>query len=130
MPSLLARGQTLLNRKALAATDETVRVIRGVDVLCAAWSATPGEMRIETLTEGEQTIVANVRDWLGAPGQWVREGDVVEPERGDMIEWTSAGTVYVYEVMPAGGDDSSAPSGRFENRLRVHTKLVETRIAE
>lgn len=130
MPSILARGQSLLNRKALTTTDETVRVLRAETVLCDEWSATPGELRIESFTEGQQTVVANVRDWLGAPGQWLVSGAAVEPERGDLIYWTSDDREYCYEVMPAGGDDSMAPSGRFENRMRVHTKLIGSEAVE
>jgi hypothetical protein len=130
MTKLFARGDAWIGRKLSAAADETVRVKRGSVVLCDAWQAVPGTTQIEGVADGEIIVVGSRRDWIGDPTDWRLEDEQTTPQRGDVIEWAVGSNVLVFECQPATGDDVWEPHGRFDSRIRVHTKLIDRRSNE
>jgi hypothetical protein len=125
MPSALETAQNLLNATMAAVAAETLRVVRDSHVLCDAWKATPGRGPLEIGVEGEATIVGKRRDWLGNPDDWRLEGVPTKPQRGDLLYWDHGGYIVVFEAVSADGEDVWSPAGTFENRIRVHTKVIE-----
>jgi hypothetical protein len=125
--TVLERAQLMLNARLGAMAAETVRVVRDSAVLCDAWLATPGTGRAEVGAEGQATIVGDRRDWLGDPNDLLLNGVPTKPLRGDLIFRDRTGYTLVYEVLPADGENTWSPAGAFDNRIRVHTKLIERR---
>lgn len=130
MSRILARGAAMLHYKMETAASETVRVLRGAEVLCDEWLATPAKNQLEAILEGAVTIDASRLDWSGATASWRSAGSPTKPQRGDAIEWTRTGEVWAFEVLPADGEDVWSPAGPFGDRMRVHTKLIERRSTE
>ena len=66
------------------------------------------------------------RDYLVRAADLVLGGGVVLPERGDRIREIEGSTTHVYEVMAPGKEPPWRYSDPYRNRLRIHTKQIDS----
>lgn len=104
---------------------ETVSLTRGGSTttgVAARVGSTPFEV-----DEGDgMAISVESIDWLLAASAYRIGGSATLPAPGDLIRRTLDAVVYVYEVLPIGGETCYRFSDRRRSRLRVHSKLKTT----
>jgi hypothetical protein len=69
------------------------------------------------------------RDFLMLAADLMLGGAPTLPQRGDRIEETQAGQVFVYEVTAPGKEPCWRYSDAYRKTLRIHTKQVATEAA-
>jgi hypothetical protein len=132
MPSLLSRGMSFLNSTARANLAETVRYIRGAQVI-EELKAVPGTADLEQSVDGEVTIVGTRHKWSFEPDDLLFDNQLTEPQRGDVVELAQGAYVIAFEVLPSEGERAWFPMGpetaEGSRRIGVWTKVVERRLA-
>lgn len=125
MANLLKSGGAWLASQMEEHASETVTVDNGVD---AAISVSARLGRTEHMAGGE---FDNLRIWKSV--DWVVNADdldfgsgAVLPEQGWLIRYTVDGTVFVYEAQPLADNTDVYRTSLHEQRIRIHTKLIDT----
>lgn len=126
MTSLMARGSIWLSQKQQTAAAETVTYLRAANT-CEGLLAVPSNGRVDQNQNAETYIVAGRYDWIVLDTNAFRfSGDRVTPESGDKIQWVQPNNDTLIFEVNSEGDDVWEPSGPYPNRIRIHTKFVDT----
>ena len=124
MADLLADGAAWLAGQLKSHASQAVTYERGVDSVPV--QATIGETVFEFENADGDLERWESRDFLIDTADLVLAGSPTLPSAGDRIRETVGTTTYLYEVMAPG----NAPHWRYvdahRNKLRIHTKLIET----
>lgn len=86
-------------------------------------AAADGKTEFELTSADGATVQYRSRDWLVCQDDLRLAGDRITPARGDKIEETVSGGIWVYEVM-APGDSPVCQSICDDTMWRIHTKRV------
>ncbi len=126
MASLIDRGFALLNRAETPAAATAVVYKRGATVISEALPAALSNQQIEQLTDGGATVIGRQFTWRLYRPDFVIDGVATTPQKFDRIEWTLAGTEFVFAVLPeTGGPEAGAVDPR-SDWLPASVKLIET----
>lgn len=97
---------------------------RGSDPAVEGISACVGSTQAES-DDGEGfKIDSSIRDFIFSVADYDFGAGAVEPERGDEIRQTIGSSVYVWTVMPVGGEKPWRFCDGYGDGLRVHTRLT------
>lgn len=120
--SLLARGNSTLERKRAGATARAVVYARGAE--WAAVNATPNRLVSEQVTDAGVGLRLDQWDWILRAADLAAFGD---PAPGDFIRDTDAGGVTrVYIVAGNAGEPVWRWADEDRLALRIHTKYQRT----
>lgn len=78
-----------------------------------------------TVGSGQVLVQVESRDFLIETAALILDGQLVLPERGDVITETMGGRTYTYELLDLGDEPSWRYSDEYRLQLRVHTKLTD-----
>lgn len=107
---------------------EAISYHRGEDSIAITAAVPLGGIRIEDREQG-LVLQTEEQEWGIDRNELVLgEGeDVIEiqPERGDLIEWTWKGRTLKFKVLPTSATQCWKWSDRGQSQYRVFTKLIE-----
>lgn len=124
MSDLLAKGAAWLSGQLKDHASQSVTYERGVDTV--AVQATVGRTVFELENEEGDLERWESRDFLIDTADLVLAGSPTLPDAGDRIRETVGTTTYVYEVMSPGNEPHWRYVDPHRNKLRIHTKLIDT----
>ena len=126
MGDLLQEATQWLGGMLKTHVSRPVTYLRGL--ASAVVSATRGRSVFELTDDFNQTIRVETADFLIDTADLVLDDERTLPNSGDRIEESQEDQVFVFEVMaPGGGEPPYRYSDPYRNKLRIHTKHVDTR---
>ena len=126
MPDLLRTAAAWLSATLETNVSETIGYTRGALGVVGGLLATIGHTPFSQVTDSGIIETYQTRDYLITAAELILGGNVVLPQRGDLITETDAnGNSFVYQVMAPGGEPHYRFCDQFRVKLRVHTKQVQ-----
>ncbi|MEZ6097165.1 MAG: hypothetical protein R3C03_23570 [Pirellulaceae bacterium] len=125
MGDMLEAGSNWLQQKRKQHATKAVVYRRGNKTVSVL--ATIGRTVFEQ-DDGAGSIIRGVRDYLIDTADPILNGQPVLPEKGDRVEESSEGRRFIFEVMPIGKEPHWRYSDPYRTTLRIHTKLIETKV--
>lgn len=120
MSTLLQRGFRLLNRCMEPAAAESVRYLRGAEVISDAMRALLSAPQIEVIADGGAAVVGRQFTW-----RLNRDDLGTKPKRLDRIEWFNGGKTYKFEVLPEAGQPEAGATDPRSDWVPAAAKLVD-----
>jgi len=125
---LFSRGTDFLDRSLKQVGQVQITYSRGVQsaVIAACVGRTAFAQAAPAGTSGPApAIIWGDRDYLVLAADLVLGGSAVEPQRGDRITETIAGTARTFEVLAPPGEPAWRYSDAGRTTYRIHAKEVE-----
>jgi hypothetical protein len=120
---MLRKGAEWLNRKLKQHAGETLVYSRGAHSV--EITAPPGKTLLSMNDDlGGVRVEWTDADFLIEAIDLVLNGSQVEPERGDLIRWTTGGRTVVYEVTAPQNEPPWRWSDGYRLTYRVHAKEI------
>lgn len=109
-------------RAAQASVGITLTIIRGGHST-ADVPALIGRSRDVRVTQDRLVVGVSVRDYKIVASDYVIDGEIVKPAKGDRLVETSD-KVRTFEVLPTAGEGEFRASDPYHTVHRIHTKLI------
>lgn len=127
MATLLQRGFRLLNRCMEPAAAESVRYLRGAEVISDAMRALLTINRVDLTTQDGASIIGRRFVWQLKRDELMVNGAEVRPERLDQIEWDYNGRTYAFQVLPEQAMPEDRAVDMRADYIPANTQLLEVR---
>ncbi|MBI3866814.1 MAG: hypothetical protein HY290_33460 [Planctomycetia bacterium] len=124
MSDLLQSGLAWLAQKLKQHASRQVTYERGVNSVVLL--ATPAKTQFEQSDTSGLKVDSEIRDFLIAPADLVLAGEMVLPERGDLIRESDGSTLHLFEVVPVGGEPPYRYTDPYRNLFRIHVREIDT----
>ena len=124
MADLLRQASDWLEEQRTRHAASTVEYVRGSR--SAEIPASIGKTTFE-VDDGYGVLVRHEsRDFLVLVADLLLGDGLTEPQRGDRVQETQNGTVYIYEVTAPGKEPCWRYSDAYRKTFRIHTKQIGT----
>jgi len=123
MADLLQQASQWLTDMRASHLSHPVQYCRGDSCVQVAASVGKTTFEIEDSYGGLERFES--RDFLIRAADLVQDGQVIEPQAGDVVRETVGSRILIYKVMAPGGEPCWRYSDPFQTAIRIHTKQTD-----